>query len=232
MQTKVDKDLMVSGLDPPRLEPKMAMYSLSSILELTIIILLRIDNRWQALRGCTMSKQEAYRCQLHSLYSGIALMGLNPLGHHQIHGLSSLVVIAKVYQTRKDLPVTLRILLMIFYVVSWTYFLDTNSQGCKPNMGTLILTVSCIIITKTSHLRIYLKLSVESAKKKLREDNEQSGLKRKPQIGYPLSKLIRSIVRRLKINQSHLVARCALTTQNCLKRACSCHVAISFTLIA
>ena len=46
-------------------------------------------------------------------------------------------------------------------------------------MGILILTVSCIIITKTLHLRIYLKLSVESAKKKLREDNEQKGLKRK-----------------------------------------------------
>ena len=56
MQTKVDKDLMVLGRDPPRLEPKMAMYSLSSILELTIIILLRIDNRWQALQGCIMSK--------------------------------------------------------------------------------------------------------------------------------------------------------------------------------
>ena len=170
---------MVLGLDPPRLEPKMVMYSLSSILELTIIILLLIDNRWLVLQDCIMSKLVAYRCQPRSLYSDTALMGHNPLERHQIYGLSSLVVIVKVYQTKKDLPAILRILWMIYYVVSWMYFLDTNSQGCKPNMGILILTVSCIIITKTLHLRIYLKLSVESAKKKLREDNEQKGLKRK-----------------------------------------------------
>ena len=110
MQTKVDKDLMVLGRDPPRLEPKMAMYSLSSILELTIIILLLIDNRWLALQDCIMSKLAAYRCQLRSLYSGTALMGHNPLERHQIYGLNSLAVIAKVYQTKKDLLAILRIL--------------------------------------------------------------------------------------------------------------------------
>ena len=186
MQTKVDKDLMVLGLDQPRLEPRTVMYSLSSISELTIIILLLIDNRRQVLQDFIMSKLVAYRCQLRSLFSGIALMGHNLLERHQIHGLSNLVVIVKVCQIRRDLPVTLRTQLMIYYVVSWTYFLDTNSQECRLNMGILIQTVSCITITRTLLLRIFSKLSVESVKKKPKEDNEQKGLKRKLQTDYPL----------------------------------------------
>ena len=83
---------------------------------------------------------------------------------------------------------------MIYYVVSWTYFLDTNSQECRLNMGILIQTVSCITITRTLLLRIFSKLSVESVKKKPKEDNEQKGLKRKAQTpGHPGNESSQSI---------------------------------------